>query len=228
MKGWQWAVIAIVIIALLWKTRENYATSETAGSAAKSGYDALLKNEGQTVDYQTAPTPQSTTTTTPTTSSPAPVSKPSSGNTTGGSSTSSIGPNSGGGGDRRKQIFGPEFTSIGDGAGDPARDPARDSSKTTVYPKLLGGGETKPTTRIEGAGIVPPSKNWQLKMDGSLPSFGGLGSNEDSKYLPTSRVPGDMEKIADPYRVSQSYSAANYSFKTEPVPFLTDFSAFQK
>jgi len=129
-----------------------------------------------------------------------------------------MGSNSGGGGDRRKQVFGPLFSGIGDGA----NNPSTDTSKTSAYPELLGGGLAKPSTRIDGVGIVAPTAK------GLLPSAAGLGATEDSKYFPTSRTPGDMDLIPDPYRVSQSYSAANYSFKTDPVPFLTDFSAFQK
>ena len=143
-----------------------------------------------------------------------------SGTTTGGSSTSSYGPTSGGG--RRGQIFGPTFNGIGnDGKVRPM-----DSSKTNNYPELLGGGDGKPSTRIDGAGIVDPSKNWQLANDGSLPNCTSLGCDENSRYFPYSRQPGDMELIPDPYRVSQQFSSASYSFKTEPTPFLTDFSAF--
>ena len=93
-----------------------------------------------------------------------------------------------------------------------------DSSKTNQYPELLGGGDSRPSTRIEGAGIVPPSKSWQLSNDGSLPTADSLKSS----------VPGDKDLIPDPYRVSQQFSTSSYSFKTDPVPFLTDFSAFQK
>lgn len=141
------------------------------------------------------------------------------GTTTGGSSTSSLGPNSGGGGSRQKQVFGPTSSGRGDG-----NDvvPA-DSSKTNKYPELLGGDGGKASTRIEGGGIVNPSGTGI-----TLPSSKSLGSEEDSKYLPFSRQPGDMELIPDPYRVSQQFSSASYSFKTEPVPFLTDFSAFQR
>jgi hypothetical protein len=81
---------------------------------------------------------------------------------------------------------------------------------------------------LSPAGIVPPSKNWQLANDGSLPSPGVMGSTEDAKFLPTSRVPGDQDLIPDPYRVANAFSTSTYSTKTEPVPFLTDFSAFQK
>jgi len=134
------------------------------------------------------------------------------GNTTGGTSDTSYGPNSGA---RRKQVFGP--ISNGRGEGSDGVVPM-DSSKTNQYPELLGGGDAKPSTRIDGVGIVPPTKNWQLANDGSLPSSESLKSS----------VPGDKDLIPDPYRVSQQFSAASYSFKTDPVPFLTDFSAFLK
>jgi len=148
------------------------------------------------------------------------------GNTTGGSSTSSLGPNNllpktsamGGRG-----VFGPLFTALG---GDGSGGINGDSSKTNQYPQLLGP-DPKPSTRIEGVGVVPPSKSYTLANDGSLPSPAQLGCSENSRFLPTSRVPGDQEGT-DPYRVSQSYLASRGSYKNEPVPFLTDFSAFQK
>lgn len=43
----------------------------------------------------------------------------------------------------------------------------------------------------------------------------------------TSRYPGDQDLIPNPYLQSSAYSLANGSRKTDPVPFLTDFSAFQ-
>ena len=127
---------------------------------------------------------------------------------TGGTSLMSNTPSTGGG-DRLRQVFGPLYTSIGSGG-----LITDDSTKTSRYPELLGGG---------GNGV--PSK----KDDkGLIPTAGGLGSLESSRFFPFSRVPGDMDKIPDPYRVSQTFTAANYSFKTDPVPFLTDFSAFFK
>lgn len=139
-----------------------------------------------------------------------------SGTTTGGTSGTTQGANSGGG-SRRRQVFGP----IDNGRGKGVRP--MDSSKSNQYPELLGGDGGRASTRIEGGGIVDPSG-----VGITLPPTSSLGSDENSKYLPFSRQPGDMDIIPDPYRVSQQFSAANYSFKTEPVPFLTDFSAFQK
>jgi hypothetical protein len=122
-------------------------------------------------------------------------------------------------------VFGPIFTSMGtltSGAN------GVDSSSTNTYPHLMGGGDFKPSTRIEGVGIVPPSKNYTLTTDGSLPTAAQTGSDPSNKYLPGSRVPGDQDLISDPYRVSQSYLASRGSYKAEPAPFLTNFSAFQK
>ena len=145
------------------------------------------------------------------------------GSTTGGSSTSSWGPNSGGSSNRLRQVFGPQFTSKGDGdSGD-----GGDSSKTNVYPELLGG-RIDTSSRIPGAGIQSPSKNWTLTKDGSLPPTNTTGSDPMSQYFPFSRTPGDMDIIPDPYRVAKTFSSSSYSSKTEPVPFLTDFSAFQR
>ena len=60
-----------------------------------------------------------------------------------------------------------------------------------------------------------------------LPSNESAGSEPSNAYAVTSRVPGDMDLFPNPYIQSSSYSLANGSLKTDPVPFLTDFSAFQ-
>jgi hypothetical protein len=195
-------------------------TNTAIGNADSTGYGDILKNLGQEEGVTGRPSSLTGN------SAPIPGSGGQAlltGNTTGGSSATSLGSTAGGGGDRRKQIFGPLFTSRGEGAGSGAA--SGNSTKDNTYPELLGGGVPKKSTRIDGAGIVPPSKNSDTT---GLPSSAGLGSDEASKYFPTSRVPGDMDLIPDPYRVSQSFSASNYSVKNEPVPFLTDFSAFQK
>lgn len=147
------------------------------------------------------------------------------GSSTGGSSTSSMGPTSGNSGARAKQVFGPVFTARGTSSSGGA---AGDSTQTNTYPELMGGRSTGVSTNVEGAGIVAPSKNWLLTTDGSLPSWDSLGSADLSKYFPTSRTPGDMDLIPDPYRLSRNFSTSSYSSKTEPAPFLTDFSAFLK
>jgi hypothetical protein len=148
------------------------------------------------------------------------------GGTTGGSSTTSAAPNAGpvGSSGKGQSVYGPVFTSLG---GEPPRDGGKDTSKTNQYPELLGGlGDT--TSVRTPSGIQGPSQSWLLSQSGSLPSTASLGSDANSGYLPYSRVPGDQDLIPDPYRLSRNYSTASYSSKTDPVPFLTDFSAFQK
>ncbi len=117
-------------------------------------------------------------------------------------------------------IFGPAFTSFGDPS--PNGNTA-DSSKFTSYPQLLGG-QAEPTTTIEGVGVTSRGMyGWD-----DLPSLDSLGASEKSQYFPYSRTPGDMERIPDPFRVAQTFDMSSLSSKTEPVPFLTDFSAFQR
>jgi hypothetical protein len=143
--------------------------------------------------------------------------------TTGGSTTSMQGPTTGGATNRLRQVFGPQFTERGNEV--PSND--GDSSQTNVYPELLGG-MIDSSSRIPGAGITVPSKNWTLATNGSLPTSKSMGSDAMSSFFPFSRSPGDMDVIPDPYRVSKTFSTSSYSSKTEPVPFLTDFSAFQR
>lgn len=200
------------------KQTNTAVTTQTATTTPGASKSSTTTTPGSSATISAS---QSSTTTTPGTAATTSASQSS----TGGSSTSSYGPNSGGSTGKGRTVFGPTFTGIGDGA----NVPSTDTSKTNQYPELLGGGGgNKPSTRMEGVGITMPSKNWQLTMDGSLPSSASLGTDENSKYLPFSRQPGDMELIPDPYRVSQQFSSSSYSFKTEPAPYLTDFSAFQR
>ncbi len=151
---------------------------------------------------------------------------PEAGGTTGGSSTNEASPNAGpvGSTGKGKELYGPVFTSLG---GVPPRNNGQDSSTTNRYPELMGGmGDT--TSVRTPQGMRNPSQNWLLSQSGALPSTASLGSDANSGYLPYSRVPGDQDLIPDPYRLSRNYSTASYSSKTDPVPFLTDFSAFSK
>jgi hypothetical protein len=77
-----------------------------------------------------------------------------------------------------------------------------DSTKNNSYPQLLGGGDKHKGARRETG-----------RLDGGT-------------LVTTSRQPGDMDLIPDPYRVGQQFSSASYSFKTDPAPYLADFSAF--
>ena len=228
------------------------------GSSVTSGYAASLAAVGQNAGYlmpnattgtpsPTGPTPSGSPTTTTAslvgegqstgtlppnvTTGPPPVmppvmpttAGPTAGGTTGGSSVTAAAPNAGGTG-KGRNVFGPTFTSLG--APVPGGD-SSDSSKTNQYPELLGGLGDATSVRGPG-GIQSPSQNWLLSQSGALPSTASLGTDANAGYLPYSRTPGDQDLIPDPYRMSRNYSTASYSSKTDPVPFLTDFSAFSK
>ena len=133
------------------------------------------------------------------------------GSTSGSGRTFTAGPTQG--------LLGPAFTSFGDPS--PSGN-TLDSSKYTSYPQVLGGVSGKSATVVPGAGVISGTKTLEL------PSMDSLGASAAAQFFPFSRTPGDMEKIPDPYRVSQMFNTASYSSKTDPVPFLTDFSTFQR
>lgn len=145
-----------------------------------------------------------------------------SGTDTGGTSGMSFGPNS-----QSKmlgqKVWGPASKGLGEDGQGPK---AGDTTKSTPYPVLLGGETGKSSTRIEGVGIVPPSFSG---LSSTLPSSKVLGAEDSARFLPFSREPGDQDLIPDPYRLAKNFSTSSYTAsKTDPVPFLTDFSAFYK
>jgi hypothetical protein len=145
------------------------------------------------------------------------------GTTTGGTSGVTFGPTNESKMVGRK-VWGPASKGLGEAV--PGAPTAGDSSKSTPYPVLLGGQTGKSSTRIEGVGIVPPSGSG---LGGILPSSAALGTDANSGFLPYSRQPGDQDLIPDPYRLAKNFSTSSYTAsKTDPVPFLTDFSAFYK
>lgn len=151
------------------------------------------------------------------------------GNTTGGSSLIPQ-PNSGGSsgsmGLQKGNIFGPAFTGLGDNSGDGL---GSGISGIRDYPTLLGP-QPKESRMVEGAGISKPSIHTQLSKSGALPSAGSTGSSEESKFFGTSRVPGDQDMYPGFFggAGSTAYTPSSGSSKTDPVPFLSDFSAFLK
>jgi hypothetical protein len=144
------------------------------------------------------------------------------GTTTGGTTASSLGPTSNPNTSRGTNVWGPQ----GNGTGEAPNNNTSVNPNQMKYPQLLGGMGGKSGTMIPGVGVVPPSKNVELVKSGQLPTSAGLGSNENSQYLPYSRTPGDQDLVPNPYK--GEFSSSNYSVKNEPVPFLTDFSAFMK
>ena len=82
---------------------------------------------------------------------------------------------------------------------------------------------------ITGPTLYGPTaaQNKNIETTNWMPSYWSVGSDWNNMFAGTSRVPGDQDLIPNPYLQSMSYSLANGSLKTDPVPFLTDFSAFQ-
>jgi hypothetical protein len=117
--------------------------------------------------------------------------------------------------------------------------PAPAGTKQPVNGPTFGGtgvsimGGSRATARSEPALYGPGSGNgsgsgsrnsWDISM---LPSFRSSGSDPSNQYAATSRVPGDQDFFPPTFAQSSSYSLANGSMKTNPVPVLADFSAFQ-
>ena len=133
------------------------------------------------------------------------------GGTTGGSTSNTTGGTTGG------------STNTTGGSSNPAGGAAGGSSggSSGRLNRLFGPLFSGFGTSTSGKGLVDSTKGNKYPE-----LLGGGGKNSTSNAQ--SFAPGDMEMIPDPYRVSQQFASSSYSFKTEPVPFLTDFSAFQR
>jgi hypothetical protein len=154
------------------------------------------------------------------------------GNTTGGTTTNRQ-PTSGGtsqyvspdsqtvSGVPGNNVFGPAFVGLGENNDNGIPQPPR------AYPYLYG---PKPdsSSLVPGAGIAGPSQAASLADSGVLPSSATTGSGPNSQYFGASRVPGDRDLVPNPYARNMSYTPSSGSSKTEPLPYLTDFSAFGK
>lgn len=116
---------------------------------------------------------------------------------------------------QKSRIYGPLFTGLG------TPDPngrGNGGGGSGQYPEIWGGGGSK-----GGAGGTGAAGGSSIVM----PPLSSLGLDANAMYFPYSRSPGDMDLIPDPYRVAQTWLPSRYSYnKTEPAPFLTDFSAF--
>jgi hypothetical protein len=193
----------------------GYLRDSPPGAAAGAGAGAGVGAGDASVAGGTAP--GADTTTPPETAEPT----PSTTNTTGGSSVSTYAPT--GGSTDNKNVWGPAWA----GADESTSGRSGDSTKTTTYPVLLGGygggAGTPERTRIDGVGVTNASGSGI-----TLPPVATTGSEPNSQFLPNARVPAATDFSGDPYRLAKTYSAASHSSKTDPVPFLTDFSAFFK
>ena len=112
---------------------------------------------------------------------------------------------------KKGNIWGPPYTGMGDNAGS-----GGGGSGPRDYPTLLGP-KPKESKMVEGAGIANVSKQT------TLPSSASTGSDPNSQFFGSSRSPGDQDLFPNPY---QEFTPSTGSSKTEPVPYLSDFSAF--
>jgi hypothetical protein len=106
------------------------------------------------------------------------------------------------------QIGGPKWG----GLGSPVSSSGSGSASMLTGPTLYG-----PTA----------AQNKNIETTTWMPSYWSTGSEFANMFARTSRSPGDQDLIPNPYLQAVSYSLANGSQKTNPVPFLADFSAFQ-
>jgi hypothetical protein len=121
-----------------------------------------------------------------------------------------LGQTGGSGINKKGNIWGPAYTGMGDNAGNGGGSGVRD------YPTLLGP-KPKESKMVEGGGIANLSKQT------TLPSSASTGSDPNSQFFGTSRSPGDKDLFPNPYL---EFTPSSGSSKTEPVPYLADFSAF--
>ena len=136
---------------------------------------------------------------------------------------------------RKGNIWGPAWTGLGDNSGSGLGMGDR------IYPILLG---PKPSLSkmVESGGIAPVSQSQSLVSSGVLPDPQSTGSDPNSQFFGTARSPardsaaggrggqggtstspGDQDLFPNPY---VEFTPSSGSSKTEPVPYLADFSAF--
>jgi hypothetical protein len=120
------------------------------------------------------------------------------------------GPAGGSGTNKKGNIWGPAYTGMGDNSTPSLSLSPRD------YPTLLGP-QPKESKMVEGGGIANVSKQT------TLPNSASTGSDPNSQFFGTSRSPGDQDLFPNPYL---EFTPSTGSSKTEPVPYLSDFSAF--
>jgi len=240
-RTWIYVLVVALLVAAAYLMRERY-----------DNYASALEDVGQTAGYTNQNAPPGTSNTgvgnafaggtdqqvadslaalTGQTASGATT-----GNTTGGTTTNPQ-PTSGGLGgpaapvyseDSQKvagvpgnNVFGPAFVGVGVNSNNAGL------LGPVPYPYLYG---PKPdsSTMVPGAGIAQPSQAATLTDSGALPSSKGTGSDKNSQYFGASRVPGDKDIVPNPYATNIAFSPSSGSSKTEPLPYLTDFSAFGK
>jgi hypothetical protein len=186
------------------------AQKASESQAANSGYADILADLGQTESSEGVPEPIDT------------------------NERSEDVVNAGDSGNIKKgNIWGPAYTGMGTNAG--FGDGGLGSRD---YPTLIGP-QPKESKMVEGAGITAISQNQSLVKSGVLPDPKSTGSDPNSQFFGTSRTPardggpggqggasrspGDQDLFPNPY---QEFTPSVGSSKMEPVPYLSDFSAF--
>jgi hypothetical protein len=195
------------------------AQAASQSQASNSGYADILADLGQTESSEGVPEPIDT------------------------NERSEDVVNAGDSGNIKKgNIFGPRYTGMGTNAGE-----GGSGGMNTIgeYPTLIGP-QPKESKMVEGAGVTAISQNQSLVKSGVLPDPTSTGSDPNSQFFGTSRTPardggpggasggpggqggasrspGDQDLFPNPY---QEFTPSVGSSKTEPVPYLSDFSAF--
>lgn len=96
------------------------------------------------------------------------------------------------------------------------------STTSSSQPALYGPGVGDTSKGMGRGGAQTNSQNTS-----AMPDYRTTGSDPSNRFAVTSRVPGDQDIFGSMYIQANTESIANQSLKTDPVPFLTDFSAFQ-
>ena len=203
------------------RRRAATAGATPASGTTASGTTASGTTASGTTDTTASATTPATASTPPAGTTVAPTSIPRT-TTTGGYSATGYAPT--GGSTDNEPVWGPAWS----GAAEPiAGARPGDSTTHTIYPILMGGygggAGTPERSRVDGVGMTNASGTGI-----TLPPIGTTGSEPNSQFLPNARVPANTGFSRDPYRLATNFSTSSYSSKTDPVPFLTDFSAFFK
>ena len=101
------------------------------------------------------------------------------------------------------------------------------SSGSSAAAPVMSAQLYGPTAGDKSAGLGSGHPQLNGVDTSMLPDYKTTGSDPSNQYMGTSRVPGDQDLFPSAFMQSSTYSLANGSQKTDPVPFLTDFSVFQ-
>jgi len=123
------------------------------------------------------------------------------------------------------------------GFGGPSKGPKVDAVRGPAWGGMdqSGAGQSMAQGKINTANLYGPlgygDSGKTIKKNSQdtsmLPDFKNTGSDLSNLFAATSRVPGKLQSIVDTNLQASSYSLANYSQKTDPVPYLPDFSVFR-